>query len=103
MALKLVERKYVKDILGINRADTVRDDEIEGLIAQVSEDVESECRREFDKRERTEYHASYDQNVFDPMPQFIKLKAYPLDVGERLSIVYSATSDRDWETCAIRP
>lgn len=96
MPSKLTERKYVKDFLGLNRADTLLNDVFDGLIELTSGEVESITGREFDLKERTEYYRSYNQDVMDPCPQFIKLQSYPLDTDERLILTYS--SNESWDS-----
>lgn len=97
MPLKLTERNLVKDFLGVNRADALLNPMIDGMIEQISDEVEGLLPRKFTKVERTEYHPSYDQNIADPMPQFIKLEAYPLDTALPITVHYSSCEDWDSE------
>lgn len=79
MPLKLVERSLVKNIANYPLADTLRDEELDGMIEQASYEVEEICRREFNyKVAHVQFHQSYEQNIADPVPQFLWLEKFPV-------------------------
>jgi len=102
MALKLTERSRVKDILGIALADLVNDTTINGMIDQASREVEQICRRTFTKGPRREYYQSYEQNPFDPDPQYLWLDG-PIDPDEGMTIVWAAYDRHDDNGITLTP
>jgi hypothetical protein len=84
--MRLSERSRVKDLLQMARADTLYDRQLNGMIEQASEEVETITRRTFDYRVRVEYHRSYEQSPIDPDPQYIHLEAMPIDLTETLEL-----------------
>lgn len=87
--MRLVERSYVKNLLGIALADTMLNAEIDNVLDFHCQMVEEITDRVFNEVERTEYHQSYEQSWADPEPQIIFLKAAPIDTGETFTIVYA--------------
>lgn len=94
MAVKLTERAKVKDLLGIARSDSLQNDLLDGLIEQNSEQVEELCRRSFTKAARTEYYQSYDQDAYDPCPQYLWLDG-PIDKTQLLEIKWAPYDQHD--------
>lgn len=92
--VKLTERALVKDYARIARADTFLDGLIASMIDQASADLEDLIRRKFEKKERTEYHTSFDQTAFDPEPQLILPDAWPIDTAERIVLDWSPYDHR---------
>lgn len=93
--VKLVERALVKDLLKMARADSLHDEILNNMIEQCSAEVERLTRREFEKKERTEYHTSYEQTASDPDPQFVLLNAYPVDREQNFQMWWSAYDHRE--------
>jgi len=98
---KLCERSRVKDLINVARADTIYDRLLDGLIDQAGEQVEGMTGRQFTKLERVEYHQSYEQSPYDPMPQYIWLEAFPIDLAETFSIVWAPANDHDVNGVAL--
>ena len=101
--MRLTERYRVKDILKINRADTKFDDLFNQMIEQASEEVEHHTRRTFAYGAQVEFLQSYEQVPGDPTPQYLKVKAWPIDTGETITIVWSAWNDHDTNGITVDP
>jgi len=95
MPLRLTEKSRAKTAMGLARADNLLNDIVIGMIEELSEMVQDECFREFEKRERTDFITSYDQYPSDPVPQFLKVKAWPIDPDAALTVTYSPNDDHD--------
>lgn len=100
---KLTERSRVKDFAQIPRADTLQDALINAMIEQASAEVEDITRRKFEKKERVEYHTSYEQAAFDPEPQIVLLDAFPVDMEQQFILKWSAYDHRENLTITLNP
>lgn len=99
--VKLTERARVKDYAKIARADTLHDGLINDMIEQASEEIQDLTRREFEKKQRTEYHTSYEQTAFDPEPQIVLANAWPIDEGETIELIWSPYDHREGLTTEL--
>jgi len=95
MPLRLTEKSRAKTAMGFARTDNLVDDIVVGMIEELSTIVEDTCGREFEKKERVEYCQSFDQGINDPVPQYLKLKSWPIDLAEPFTIVFSGNDDHD--------
>lgn len=93
--MKLLERALVKDLANIPRADTQWDTTITAMIERASFEVEDFTRRKFEELARVDYFKSYEQNFYEPDPQYIFLPAFPVDIGETFTIVWAAYDNHD--------
>jgi len=90
VADKIVSRARVKDLIGIPRADTLWDERINDVIQQATSEVqEIILDRALKYEQRVEYLQSYEQMPADPSPQYLWMRAWPIDTEEDLDIVYS--------------
>lgn len=77
--IKLVEMSVVKDFCNIAQSDTLDNTQLKGMIEQASREVMLFTRRDFEYGLKTEFCLSYDQQPYDPYPQYLWLTAFPLD------------------------
>jgi hypothetical protein len=101
--LKLTERARVKRLLKVAEADTINDELYDALIDQVSTEAEQICRRHFTYNpNRVEYYQSYEQNPFDPDPQYLWLDG-PIDPDVQMVIVWAAYDQHDANGITLNP
>lgn len=94
MPLKLVERSLVKNIANFPLADTLRDEELDGMIEQASYEVQEFCRRDFSyAAAHVQFLQSYEQNIADPVPQFLWLERFPIVMEADDPYPYMATNE----------
>lgn len=93
--LKLVEMSLVKDMCNIAQADTMNNAQLRNMIEQVSREAEHFCRRTFTYGFRTEYFQSYDQQPYDPVPQYCWATSYPIDPVQPIELVWAVNEMHD--------
>lgn len=97
--LKLCQRVQVKDRMNMARTDPRFDTMLDGMIAQFSAQVEHWTGRKFEKKQRTEFHKAYDQDIragiLNEDPQYIMPLAVPVDLTQPVILQYSFTTDWD--------
>lgn len=89
----LVGRSAVKDIANVPSADTRWDPVIDALRERATRDVEEATGRAFAEAEYVEFHPSYNQVFGDPTPQWVIVKAPPIQSVAEL--VFAPFDDHD--------
>lgn len=93
--LKLVEMSLVKDMCNIAQADVINNAQLRAMVEQVSREAEHFCRRTFTYGQRIEYFQSYDQQPYDPVPQYCWSTSYPIDLTKAIEIVWAMNEMHD--------
>lgn len=87
--LKLVDMSLVKEMCNIAQADTYQNTQLRAAIEQASQDVEHLTNRVYTWGQYVDYCQSYDQQPFDPYPQYAWVSAYPIDLTKAVEIVWA--------------
>lgn len=93
--VKLVEMSLVKEMCNIAQADTYQNQQLRAAIAQASADVEHATNRKYEYAADTEYCQSYDQQPYDPFPQYCFVPRYPIDLTKSVVITWAPNEMHD--------
>lgn len=77
------------------RADLVYDTVLNGMIETSSNAAEKRCRRKFAYAQRVEFYQSYEQDTWDPTPQYLWLDG-PIDPDVLLRITWAWNEGQDF-------
>jgi len=101
MTVNFINADEIRQDIGVRDSNIAFDDRIEQLIAVASHQIEEFTRRQFDRKERTEYfntfnsarhltalHGFGSSTVSSPRQQKLSLAGYNIDMGETFEVRY---------------